>query len=368
MVPTLPTFNDVSPRIGGNFDLLGDGTTSLNAFYGRFYEEAHGYAFDELRSPPSGLLWPVVGRRRVSRVVLRQLLSSTAASIPTLRNQYSNQFVVGVDRQVTDDVAVTARYVHKKTHDIYSYQDVRTVFEPVTVVTAWGDPLQVYNAPDGFNRFRYLMNDPWEGLFGESFREYNGVQFKVVKRLADNWSLIGSLLIQKSEGNNRATLGNMNHRDSPNDFVNNPGELPSSRRYVSKIQGTYRIPMPVDTQLGWIVNWMSGGRQHAEERIRYYIDPVTGEEVRFGQLYVTVPIEQVGATVKDTQFRIDLRVDKKFPLRGPWGEMGIVLDVFNVFNDDAVSYIYTRVDQGIYGDPAEIIRPRTWRLGLRWLF
>ena len=85
-----------------------------------------------------------------------------------------------------------------------------------------------------------------------------------------------------------------------------------------------------------------------------------------------MPIEQIGSTVKDSQFRLDLRADKKFQLGGAWGDLGVVLDIFNVFNADTVSNIYTRVDVNTpgsqYGDPSGIVQPRIFRLGVRWIF
>jgi len=215
------------------------------------------------------------------------------------------------------------------------------------------------------DRFRYMTNNPWAGLFGDSFRDYSGLQLKGTKRLSNGWSLIASLLIQKSRGNNESTTGSLSARDDPNDFVGYPGWLTASRTYVSKIQGSYWIPK-VDVQLGAIVNWMSGGRETPIERIRYFQEG--GQDVRFGQSYVQVPIAERGSYIKESQFRFDLRADKKFQLGGAWGDLGVVLDVFNLFNADTVTNVYDRVDSGQLGEPSGIAQPRIMRLGVRWIF
>jgi len=365
-VPNTPVFNDVSPRLGLNYDLFGDGTTSINVFYGKYYEEAHGYAFNDFdprRSTYYGLFWDGAGYDEwYSSDPLEDI-----GFDPNLSNQFSNQFVVGFDRQITEDLAVTARYIYKKSQNIYGGQDIRTQYVPVQAETDFGDVITVYNAPDGYHRFQYMTNNPWQGLFGDSFREYSGLQLKATKRLADGWSLIASLLIQKSEGNNESTTGSLSARDDPNDFVGYPGWLTASRTYVSKVQASYRIPTPVvPIQMGAIVNWMSGGRETPIERIRYFQEG--GTDVRFGQGYVQVPIQQRGSYIKESMFKLDLRFDAKFPLGGAWGDVGLVFDIFNVFNDDTVTNVYDRVDSGVLGDPSGIAQPRIMRLGLRWIF
>lgn len=363
----LPVTNDLAPRVGVNFDVFGDGRTAFSAFWGRFYEEFHGSTiadFDPQQGTLFGMFW--IGSQYLPFFRVNPLLD--IAIDPDLTNQYADQFTIGVDHQLTEDLALTARYIHKDNRDILGGEDVRTVFEPVQVTDADGDTLTLYNAVGRPNPFRVLTNNPHEDLFGESFREYDGVQFKAVKRMSNDWSLIASLLIQKSEGNNASDTGSLGARDDPNDFVGYPGEFGDSRRFVSKIQGSYQIPTPVDTRVGWIINWLSGGRTQRQQRFMTFVDPDTGVESRFGQFRVDVPIDQVGSRVKDSQFRLDLRMDKQFQLGGGWGELGIVGDIFNVLNDDTVTDIQTRVPTFEFGEPISIVRPRIYRLGVRWLF
>ncbi len=287
-----------------------------------------------------------------------------------LTNQYADQFVVGIDHQLTEDFAVTARYIRKDNRNILGGEDIRSVFEPVTVVDVDGDQLTIYNAVGGLDRLRFLTNNPNEATAGKSFREYNGVQFKVTKRMADNWSLIGSLLIQEARGNNFSDTGSLRSRDDPNDFIGYPGLSSNNRRYVSKIQGTYHFDHPIfGTQIGFIVNALSGGNWTRTERFRNFLNPATGEFERFGQRNLTVRIEEAGSQPLPNQFKLDLRLDKQFDLNGPWGTMGLIFDIFNVFNDDAfVRVNSSRVDSSVFAEPSRIVQPRIWRLGVRWLF
>jgi hypothetical protein len=365
----LPVTNDLSPRLGVNVDLFGDGRTSLNAFYGRFYEEFHGTTIDNF-DPQQSTFYCLEFIDGVWESWCRINPLLDVGFDPDLTNQYANQFVVGIDHQLTEDLAITARYIRKDNKNIFGGEDIRTVFAPVEVTDIDGEVHTLYNAVGGLDRFQLLTNNPNEDLVGESFREYNGVQFKAVKRMSDNWSLIGSVLIQKAEGNNFADTGSLTAADDPNDFVGRPGESGSSRRFVSKIQGSYDFVHPVyGAQFGWIVNWLSGGRTARTQRFTTFFDPATGQMGDFGQNNLTVPIDPIGSDTFPSEFKLDLRADKQFPLDGPWGTLGLVFDIFNVFNaDTVVGYSSTRVDLATFYEPDTIIQPRIWRLGVRWEF
>jgi hypothetical protein len=341
----------------------------VNAFWGRFYEEFHGTTINDF-DPQQGTYYCLEYIGGVWENWCRDDPLTDVSFDPNLTNQYADQFVIGVDHQLTEDVAITARYIHKDNKDIFGGEDIGTVWAPVQVTDIDGRTHTLYNAVGGLNRLRYLTNNPNEQFVGKSFREYDGVQLKAVKRMSNNWSLIASLLIQDAKGNNFNDTGSLSATDDPNDFAGTPGFSNNSRRYVSKIQGSYDFTHPVwGAQFGWIVNWLSGGRTTRTERFSTFFDPVTGETGTFGQRNLTVPIDERGTTVKPSSFKLDLRADKQFQLNGAWGTMGLVFDIFNVFNDDTVvDYATTRVDRSDFLEPDTIVQPRIWRLGLRWTF
>ena len=364
----LPVTNDISPRLGLNLDLMGDGRTSLNAFWGRFYEEFHGTTINDF-DPQRGTYWCLESIAGVWESWCRGAPLEDVAIDQGLTNQYADQFVVGIDHQLTEDLAVTVRYIRKDNRNILGGEDIRTTFVPVTVTDVDGDTITLFNAEGGLDRLRSLTNNPNEFYVGKSFREYNGVQFKLTKRMSDNWSLIASLLVQEARGNNFSDTGSLSSRDDPNDFIGYPGLSGNNRTYVSKIQGTYDYNHPIfGMQIGYIVNVLAGGTWTRTERFRTFINS-DGVEERLGQRNLTVRIEEAGSQTLPSQFKLDLRIDKQFELNGPWGTMGLIFDIFNVFNDDTfVRVNSTRVDSSVFSEPDRIIQPRIWRLGLRWMF
>ena len=358
-----PSFNDVAPRVGVNLDLRGDGRTSVNAFWGRFFEEPGGSDFDNYdpqRSDGVGLFWDGAAYQEFFRVNPIQDIGID----PTLTNAYSDQVVVGVDHQLTEDLAITVRYIRKRARNLWGAMDTGSTFVPVTVTDVNGNTITVYNAAP-LDRFRLLTNNPWSSIWGDAFRDYNGFQIKGTKRLSNNWSLIASLLIQKAEGNFGSSSGSQSGFDDPNDFVPGAGELNNGRRYVSKFQGSWLLPDPIRTLIGFQANILAGGRTHKVQRFSRFPD---SSGTRFGQRSVTVPIEERGSRSLDSMQSLDLRFEKKFQLPGGWGDIGAIFDVFNVFNDDTIVRIRTRVPTFEFGDPRRIATPRIYRLGVRWLF
>ena len=130
----MPTLTDVAPRFGVNFDVMGDGRTSVNAFWGRFYEEFHGTTmndFDPIRSPFYCLEY-IAG---VWEVWCRSDPKQDLGIDPDLTNQYADQFNFGIDQQVTEDIAISARYIGKRNRDIIGGEDIGRTFSPVFVTT-----------------------------------------------------------------------------------------------------------------------------------------------------------------------------------------------------------------------------------------
>lgn len=362
-----PQTTDIAPRIGLNLDLLGDGRTSLNAFWGRFYEEFHGTTMNDF-DPQAGTWWGLYYDGGVWYDWYRDDPTADVSFDVNLTNQYADQFVVGVDHQLTEDLAVTARYIQKDNKNILGAEDISTTFAPVTVTDDDGDTITLFNKTGG-SRHRFLTNNPNESFVGESFREYKGYQFKLTKRMSNDWSMIASLLVQEARGNNFTDTGSMSHRDDPNDFIGYPGLSSNNRRYVSKIQGSYDWNHPIfGAQIGFIVNALAGGNWTRMERFQYFTN-TAGEQERLGQRSLTVRIEEAGSQTLPSQFKIDLRIDKQFELNNAWGTLGLVFDIFNLTNDDSHVRVYSsRIDHTRFGEPSRIVQPRIFRMGVRWLF
>lgn len=360
--PDTPDFDDWAPRAGINIDLLGDGRASVHAFWGRFYEQAHGSIFvdfDPKKSADIGWYWSGSDWVEFGRF---DPLENMAID-PNLSNTYDDQFTTGLDYQLLEDLAIGLRYVRRDSADTLAGTDVGSTFVPIQLEASNGTLIDMWKA-EPRDEFILLVNNPNAQYVGDSFRTYNGFQIRMNKRLADNWALQSSLMIQKAEGNvdngrvavNGTTTGLL----TPNRYVNRPGELRNSRRFVFKANGSYLLPDPIRTLVGLRFDWARSRRWSILER---FSRAETGG-LRTGDR--TVPIEQLGSRTIDNLFNIDLRLEKKFQLPGAWGDVGLVFDVFNLTNESTVNIIEQRIPY--FGEPLFIVFPREYRLGLRWLF
>ncbi|MGD8328860.1 MAG: TonB-dependent receptor [Acidobacteriota bacterium] len=361
--PVEPSFNDVSPRLGANLDVFGDGRTSAYFSWGRYYEEVHGAIFDNFDPNNSQTVAYYWDNQWVEWY--RFGGGGDQAISPDLSNQWSDQLTIGVDQQVMDDLSIGARYIHKHDSDIIGGADTGSTFVPIQLEAVNGALIDMW-AADPRDEFVTLVNNPNQQFTAsdELYRDYNGFQIKVIKRYADNWTVQSSFIVQKAEGNVTNTGTGVNGSTSawktPNSFVNTPGELPNSRRYVFKLNASYLFADPIGVLVG--ARWdMSSGNPITEYE-RFSSDDTGG--LSSGDR--TVAIIQYGSNRLETIRNLDLRLEKRFPLGGPYGDIGVVFDVFNVLNEDTVISVFNRVP--FYNQPTDIVNPRTMRLGFRWLF
>lgn len=357
-----PTFDDVSPRLGANLDVFGDGRTAAFFSWGRYYEEAHGTIFDNFDPNNStfvGSFWNGVEFEEFGRFAATEDL----AIDKSLTNQWSNQFTVGIDQQLLDNLSLSTRYINKHDSDIIGGADTGSTFVPIQLLASNGELIDMWMAAPR-DEFITLVNNPNERFVGDIFRDYDGFQVKVIKRYTNDWTIQGSYILQKAKGNVTNTGTGVNGSTSafrtPNRFVNSPGELPNSRRHVFKLNGSVLIADPIGVLIGVRLDIASGSTTSIVERFS------RGQTGGLATGDRTVPIEQLGSRRLETNKNLDVRLEKRFGLMGAWGDVGVILDIFNVTNEDTVRTIWTRVPD--FGQATNIVNPRTFRLGVRWLF
>src|SRR6266540_2286380 len=174
-VDKVVAFNHLVPRIGVIYNLTSDGQTAIKGNWGRFYFNPGVNLADAVNPNTSDQYadwnWADRNNDRVYQpgeetTLIQRVGGTVSTSIdPDLKNSYTDESSLFVERAVIADLGVRVGFVYKKDHDGWQRVNVLRPFEafnvPVTVsdpgpdgVTATGDdgtPLQAFNL-DNTNR------------------------------------------------------------------------------------------------------------------------------------------------------------------------------------------------------------------------
>lgn len=193
---------------------------------------------------------------------------------------------------------------------------------------------------------RVIANVP--GLEGT----YNGVELTARKRYADRWHMMAGVTIGKNEG--VFDRGLNDDFNNPNLNINREDAiLGQDSTYGVKLVGSYLLPLDV----------------MVSSNVRYFTgQPILKQVTVRGLNQGTVSIldEPRGRTRLDDVTLWDFRAAKIFRMGGG-REVEVMLDVFNLLNEDARTVVNGNVGP-LFGRPIAILPPRVARLGARVTF
>jgi hypothetical protein len=363
----------MAPRIGGAFDLFGDGKTKISGFYGWFYDRFkyelprgsfggafyHDFYYEILPGDtlstftvatitgnqpfgiaggacPTNTTTPVFGRVRCDkdfRVPSNTSLGIEFGSIdPNIKAFRQSEMTFTFERDLGKNYAIQARYTRKNVD--------RTV-EDAGFLTSTGSEA-------------YVIGNPGEGLYAQIAQQnglvplkpkrvYDAVEVRIDKRFADNWFLNANYTWSRLYGNySGLASSDEDGRLSPNvnRFFDLPhagftvaggkddGLLPTDRTHVVKAFAAYNF------------DWekMFGFGKTNETLFSVFTTAQSGTP-----LTTTVDINNIdtivlskrgdlGRTEMFTQTDLAMRHSFKF---GPENRLKLVLeaDALNVFNE-----------------------------------
>jgi hypothetical protein len=231
----LYTWNKVSPRLGVTMKLTNDDKTILRGTIGRYYRPL--FLNDYLPIHP-GVATTTLTAYNPATASYSTILSVTdpKANIAVDRNTnapWTNQYSIGIDRELWRNMAVSASIVHKRWGNEIGWIDTGGVYGTQTVTTPDG-PLTVYPLLNGTTATKFLLTNP-PGFFAR----YNGVAVQLTRRQANGWSGSVGYSYGVTEGlQPTGTTG----RD-PNDLINLAGRLtPQDRPNLFNANGIYQVP------------------------------------------------------------------------------------------------------------------------------
>jgi hypothetical protein len=284
---------------------------------------------------------------------------------PNLKNPYSDQFSVGVDRELFPDFGLSVTYMEKKTKDMIGfapvegdwddYYELITVDDPMT-----GEPLQVYNLIDELPELQITNPDRY-------YSRFRMISVAANKRMSNNWQLSASFTYSKIWGLNprgisRQTfseniLWNSSAARDPNHFLNLEGRMPGDRPYTIRIQGTYVFPYGISASTNFQI--MSGA-PYARTATIYGLDQ--------GRQDVAVEARGDNDHRLPTAYLLDINVGKTFRI-GDRFSVQARFEVFNLLNratpSEQMDYSLVADQQWVWG---YIFAPRRAQVGLKVRF
>ena len=373
-----------APRLSAVYDLMGDGRQKISSFWGRY--------FDPVRNNMTNFAGTLTGEGREQQVwAVDQWLTyrvrggptaPDAVFAPTTKTPFTDDFQLGYQIDLGDNMSFDATFTHRRTRDILEDYDLALyAYLPDGETTFYPGPI---DHPDslwlGLDYFGYTENPGSNYVIatlagGE--RNYQGIEFVFRKRFTGRWQALVSYTYNDADGNTSSD----SHANVQGDFIwldprapNAFGTQPGLIRHLFKLAATYQFDFGLElgarfgANSGVIVHRSFGGGIRAPSPGRF-----VGEEP-FEFAGITrdwISPGSVGQFDNPSWALLDLRVQYLAELgRGLRGEFFV--DIFNVFDSQSVRRLEDRVNGGGgsigFMDPIEWNNPRRFFLGARLSF
>jgi hypothetical protein len=292
-----------------------------------------------------------------------------------------DQFTVSLERELFRDASVSVSYIYRNWKNIIGVYDTKAAYDALDYyVSPLDQNFQVWELASG-NEHEFIIENierrsdrPY--YVDDAYRKYQGVELLFNKRFSNRWQLMLSYVYSRTKGTIDNGWGDdigWNSRNSqqagdPNFWINADGYASVDPTHMLKVQGTYMLPFDISFNAyfraisGWTWTQRFRTRPLAQGRVTFFTEPR-------------------GSDRYDMQTNLDLRLEKIFTLAAKY-RLGLMIDVFNVFNTNTITSWGTRIGYDWINDTADpdytassqghdlygIVNPRQIRLGIRLIF
>ena len=358
---TVDSWNTVSPRVGVVAKLDTDGRTMLRANAGSF---SQGLLTGEISGIHPGRTRSTIIQEPLGIRLVRD--PSQVQLDPELRLPYTNQYSIGLDREVGRLLAVSVAYVRKDGRDFIGWQEGAGEYREEPATLNDGRVVQVWKLTSPSESRLFQLTNPEDYSL-----TYNGLIIAAERRQSRGWQAFGSYTLSRAQGLQPssgttaagpqvATVGSppasfapgVSFGQDPNDLTNAYGRLPNDRPHMARVMTSVDIP-----RTGFVVaanlQYFSG-KPWAETAL---VNP--NEAAR------SILIEPRGTRRLPSQTLFDIRVSHAFRF-GDSGRVDLCLDVLNLLNDTAAESIKSAsYDATTKGQADIFIDPRRAMLSVR---
>jgi outer membrane receptor protein involved in Fe transport len=344
----------VSPRAGFAWDINGDGRWKGYGSFGIFYDTSklelprglfgseHAVTYymtlDTFNWPSIQCSHPPTAAANCPGAFIEQVDTRHPANAaddylvdPDLKPIRTREFTLGIDHEINNRLAGGVRYSRKRFD--------RTIEDTGVLVPGVGEVFRLTNPGEGMgeNVLRDFGGCPTCPNQPKPTRNYDGVEFRLSKRLSNRWQVTTTYLYSRLWGNySGLTSSDENNRNAPSvnrffdgqyysfDSKGHPvfGFLQTDRPHVLKVEGSYDLPWGTGLGVYWLAE--SGTPLQTEMREK-------------GIPFYPNGRNDLGRTPMMTRTDIFLQHDVKVGRH----RFNVGLNVENLFDQDTVTRIFT---------------------------
>ena len=361
---TLYAWSVLSPRLGLTVKLSSDGKTILRTSYGRFHQ---GILGGELAAVHPGVTPITTAAYDPATAQYSRIISVVDPTInlrldPNTKSPQTNQFGLGVDRELGSHLAVALSYVRKDGSDFIGWTDTGGVYRADTRTLADGRTIPVLVLANGTAARRFLLTNP-----SDYFLRYHGMTAAFEKRWSEGWQALVSYTLSRTEGleptsgaspgfgQASSTFGGNPFGRDPNTLTNATGTLANDRTHMFRLMGSVAIP-----RTGVVV----------ATNLQYFsgLPWAATTQISLPQGLTRVLLETPGARRLSSQTLVDLRFSRPIDF-GRKGRVELLLDVLIALNSKAEERL---ADDNLFSQnfarPSVLVDPRRAMLGVRFTF
>ncbi len=317
------TWNTWSPRLGFTYKLTGDGKTLLRGFWGRSHQGVLAGQFQGFHPGTTPTTFarfdPATGE--YSDVLFSFDPPEDQAIDNEMRPPNTDQFSIGIDREIWADAVLSVSYVRKEGRDFTGWVDIGGEYGVATETLPDGREITVFPlVGPRDDRFLLLTNpDDW-------YMAYDGLLLTFEKRWSAGWQTYVSYGLSKTDGLQASNVGGRGGPQfsvptgpfgsagvDPNDLINAEGRLAGDRTHMFKAQAVTEIPK-VDVLVSGYFQYLTGRPWAAATRVR----------LPQGRRWIL--LEPPGTRRFDPSTLLDLRFSKIFRF-GPDRKLEILVDL-----------------------------------------
>lgn len=362
--PIFAPKNHIDPRIGLTWDVFGDHTTAFKVHYGRYHDGLKTGYFDGADVGVDDYVLYEVMDDGLMVEVFRSVYSNPTSVDPNIRVPCMDQFTLGLDRTLTQDLSVGLSFVYREYGNILARVNTTAVWDtiPFTFRNENGQwqTIDIYRKLTPASDDQFMITNPDEGMPGVLFtpkNEYIGFTLNLTKRFSRGWMLSGYYTYGKAEGNHDITAaggitGGTRYLN-PNLQINAYGSLDVDPTHTIRTYGTFSLPYGFRVSPN--ITYRTGGNW-----TRRIIGPAAAARA-------SIFLDRRGSERVSPYIDLSLRVDKTFHLSEK-RNIGLILDMSNVFNRGVETSVESRVDSVNFLKATGVSSPRAYRVSLRFFF